>query len=263
MPVWGLFSADQWLPLVYEQLTGTQLYFNYLHLLSAPLAVWLYYRLLTARRLPMGYRALLAGFILAYAAFFSYSYLHGAAINLDSRHFRPLTLLLIPGIITWIGQYAKGWQYALALGWMCTAGYVLADFVQQKVHFHQHRLVGTHGFYSAISHGADLELLHGLDRAYADTDVLIYVTEPAIRLELPRARVMTDILRRYTADQLSARTFRGQPRELFLVLPRHLERPRREALHGSFADVGNFVVRAQGEQYVLWAGTPLKPDVNE
>ena len=56
---------------------------------------------------------------------------------------------------------------------------------------------------------------------------------------------------------------RGQPSELLLVLPRHLERPRREALHGSFADVGNFVVRAQGEQYVLWAGTPLKPDLHE
>lgn len=204
------------------------------------------------------YKALVFGFLITYLIVFAFLFVTGAPLTYEDRFFRPVGLLLIPGILKALeSRYIKSikyFGYIVILGF-CIYG-VTSFFVRNEAN-KRFNNIGLNGFtHQNISKEA-LSILHYIDANIPQSNNLFYVTSPEIALEIKRNRVMSSHADFETIEKLAEKKYRGRVNNLFVVLQeKFLKNGKAEVILNSFSDyrywdsikVGSFVICYQGNE---------------
>ncbi len=210
-----------------------------LNLLLAPIAMaaigfaWL--------RLPPEfnrYRLFVGIAVLAYGAVLVLLFVRGSAVSLEERHFRPVSLLLLVGIVH---VYSQLQSDLLRIGVTTLAVvlvlYGLTSFLNRLVSNAQKPL-DWRGLRHGIADQAALDALRRVDVVLPDGSMpLVLVTSPEISLPLRNSRSMSNHADFEEAEILGARVYRGRVGRLYvLIQTRLVENGKADIILRSFRD---------------------------
>ncbi len=148
----------------------------------------------TARRLRASHADYLR-FVLPTSAIFivllTIIFARGGALDLEDRHFRPLALILLIGVVHAVATTGGRLRMAFAGVAATSIAYGMASFVVHLGH-NFHRPLSDRGFRHAILSQPALDFLRsgGLERSGSRADSVVYVTSPEIGLEVRNARII-------------------------------------------------------------------------
>lgn len=205
------------------------------------------------------YRVVTISFFATYLAIFSFFWLTGAPVSMDDRHFRPVGLLLLPGIV---GAVAMLPRAVRLVAWAGIAALCLYGVVSFGVRWEANRVlanVGRDGFTHAIASREVVTLLQEIDERFPSGTTLVYVPSPEMSLEVRHVRVMSSHADFEPLSDLSQRRYRGRVDNLFVVLQKSFDASgKRDAILTSFRDyertrwewmaAGSFSVYFQAKQ---------------
>lgn len=177
-----------------------------------------------ARRNPdRRYLLVVAAFSLTYTlAFVALCVVHGEAM-LAPRHFRPVSLLLIPGAVGLLQSWPRRWPRRAIF-----AAGILLCLYEGGVCWRLYRMRGARLALGqdGLSHNgygrkvpqyeeSGLAMIHALDKSLPPGNNLFYITDPALSLEITRSRIL--MMEPYGG--LLKRKFRGKVDNLVVLLP--------------------------------------------
>jgi len=204
------------------------------------------------------YKALVIGFLTTYVTVFALFFVLGLPVSYGDRYFRPLGLILIPGVLEVLKSYSK--RYFKYLGYtailvFCIYG-LTSFFVRSEANKSSNN-IGLNGFTHCIISKEALSVIHYIDANIPQDNDLFYVTSPEIALEIKRNRVVSSHADFQSIEELSQTRFPGRVDNIFVVLQgKFLKNGKAEAILNSFSDyeyshweylkIGSFVVFYQG-----------------
>jgi hypothetical protein len=214
------------------------------------------------RRLPAEYaryRLLLATAAMVYVAILACISVRGGAVSPEERHFRPVSLLLLVGMVHVFANLQGRWIRGALAGFAALmALYGAASFTSHAL-ANARKPLDQRGFRQGIADQAALDFLARIDRPSADgSRPLVLVPSPEIGLGLRYARVMSNHADFETEDILRGRVYRGRVNRLYvLIQSRLVDSGKAEIVLRSFQDypldgwrsrqLGAFTVFVQGE----------------
>lgn len=165
---------------------GTRL----IHLGGAASLPALLYLIWKSRRIAPVYKSLALGMSIAYAAVFAYLYLTQTLVSQEARHFVPLGLILIPGVVQiWRESSFRILRVMLVVTALVGGVHGLRTFWLLHQQNALSKSIGSLGFAQAgISAGA-LRALRVLDDRLSHGNNLFFVPSPEIAVEIQRNRV--------------------------------------------------------------------------
>lgn len=189
------------------------------------------------------YRLLLLIFYSVSVLFFIRAYLNQAAISYESRHFRIIGLLIVPGVIHLVLKRNRFWQAAFLLTGIGMAGFSYHFFETT----HRGNLSSAHGpsgFAQGEIDQPSLTYLLDLDRR--EKNALFVFVSADVGLEIQHNRVI--ILDPYDPGT----PYRGHAGRIYLTLPASYSGESLAAMMRYFPDYQNFVCRRLSNNYLLY-----------
>jgi len=197
--------------------------------------------ILVWRRLPpeyARYRLLLTTVAVVYVAILACISVRGGAVSPEERHFRPVSLVLLVGMVHVLANLPGRWiRGALAGCAALMALYGVASFTSHAL-ANVGKPLDQRGFRHAIADHAALAFLGSIDRPAADgSRPMVLVTSPEIGLVLRHARVMSNHADFESEDTLHRRVYRGRTARLYvLIQSRLVDSGKAEIVLRSFKD---------------------------
>lgn len=181
------------------------------------------------------YACLIAGVLAAMEAFYALSVALNLDTDLNDRMFKPLGLLLVPGIIAWIVGRRRAWtaRWAAAAG----AASLLYGVASPLNRLHTIALldnVGRQGITQHVISRPALDYLHALDER-APPGSVAYLPSPEIALDVRRLRAIATHAVQKDASLLARVRYQGRAPELIvLVDQKMIDQGRAQAVLDSF-----------------------------
>lgn len=170
----------------------------------------------------LGYNALLLGFWATYFCVFSVLYMGGVGISYEERHFRPVGLIVVPGIVSLIlkTQWKNGARVALLALVTCSCLYGFGSFIK-RANRNNLSSIGAENLSHLTVSPAVLKEIHAIDEQADGTDI-ICVPSPDLALDIRRARSLIAPADIESVEVVSARRYYGKAKRLFVFLPNKL-----------------------------------------
>jgi hypothetical protein len=182
----------------------------------------------------------------------------GSKVGLEERHFRPVSLLFLVGLVQACLAYPGRW---LRGAFLIVAGlasfYGLVSFANRSAG-NLHNPLGIRGFRHTIADEGALKFLHQIDMAGPQGQMpVVLVTSPEMAAELRHARLLANQADFQSIDDLGGQVYRGRVPMLYVVVQKKLvENGKAQAILRSFVDyapdkwesrpLGAFVAFSQG-----------------
>ncbi len=240
-----------------RELLSTREVIDHLLLLPAAAAtIFMWWRLRTGHADYARFALLTAA---AVAVVFIAALMQGAAVSLEERHLRPLSMLLLVGMVeAFLGTGRRPVRMLFVGMAGLSIAYGLAAYV-----FHARTnlrdALGARGVRLHIVTGPALSYLASVDRPDTDgTQPVIYVPAPEAALELRHARIIVAHADFESEELLANRAYHGKVRRLYVLLQTALvDSGKAEIILRSFADYprDGWKKTTLGE-FVVFSSTP-------
>jgi hypothetical protein len=249
-PLLAGFSVDDMLNgLIFgsdpQQFTYTQTVFILLTL--AILSVLLIILLL--RYVPHNnYRLLIIVFYSVSILFFGYSFLKQAAISYESRHFRTMGLLIVPGVIYLVSRSKLPYQAAFII--ICGAiAYKSSKYMALINRVNQNGAHGITGLSQQFIDQPSLNYMLSLDQQ--KTNAVFVFTSADIGLEIQHHRIITlDPYDKSTEQNIAP--YNGHAGIIYLVLPSSYKSKEVSVMFKYFPGYKDFIPTRLSKNYVLY-----------
>lgn len=201
------------------------------------LTLWLFY---SVRKLTLShYQIALFCFFAVYFVTMAGLFIKGSIVSVEDRHFRPVGLLLLPGILTTLANTKTQWLKLSGIAFvaLCCIYGVFSYTVRWRQN--QQWPHGRSGISLGTISPASLEILHSLDDTLPAKSAIFYVTSPEIALEVKRQRAISSHADFESIEELRDRRYYGKVDNLIVILPRKLvHEGKAQAILESFRDYG-------------------------
>lgn len=211
-PLFGVFSLD-FLDKTYQWILG------------AVFILPVYYIILKSKNISLLYKYLLIGFIVSCICFYSFLYFLNVDVSYELRHYRIITILLIPALWLAFKEYRLGRYFIYILITRLFLINIYAFVVKLSEGINKQKSVTLSGLPSKYPNNL-IEKIHALDNLKDKGKDIFYFKndEPSIALEVRNNRVLTEdnFLNFYFNNQLkSASTlyFGYNSGEIYLIYP--------------------------------------------
>jgi hypothetical protein len=187
-------------------------------------------------------------------------WLKGSAVSLEERHFRPVSMLFLVGLVQACVADSRRWLQALFLVVVvASSAYGLLSFAN-RLKTNLHYPLGARGVRHTIANEAAVKFLHRIDVVGPHGQVpLVLVTSPEMALELRHARVIANQADFQGKDELASQVYKGRVPSIYVVVQKRLvDDGKAAAILRSFVDyapdkwvstpLGDFVAFSQGAQ---------------
>ncbi len=198
--------------------------------------------LLFARRRLAATHGAYASFATALALFYvtlmAMFYARGGPIAMEDRFYRPLSMVLLIGVVHAVAGAVNLVRLPLAAVATASVLYGVSSYFV-RLDYNGHLALGRRGFHQSELSGEGLALLNKLTRTTASADTLVYVLKPEMALELTGAGggMVRVIVSGEGEGELRRRTYKGRvPRLLVFIDDRHLADQRGDVVLKSFLD---------------------------
>lgn len=199
------------------------------------------------------YRITLVVFQVIFFLFFVTTYFLGASISYESRHFRILGLLLLPGYLELCFQMNR-WTRYIGLGVLVLAScYGVSGFVNRKIHIANNNCVGQRFTSHAIIDEETLPLLTKCVKE-SSADAAFYVTSPEIALEMGDARIIAAHTDFQSLQSLQGKQYAGTSEQLYIVLQKGLGNEKIDVILNSFVRYDKFDIHIETKRFLCFKG---------
>lgn len=162
----------------------------------------------------------------------------GGSISLEERHFRPISMLFIVGLVQACIWHPRVWVRTVFLAAAAASSlYGVAAFANRSL-ANAGNPLSLRGFRHTIADDAAVKFLRSIDRVGNPGDVpVVLVTSPEMGLEMRHARIIANQADFQSAEDLAGRVYRGRVPRLYVVVQKRLvEDGKAEAILRSFVD---------------------------
>lgn len=183
------------------------------------------------------YAGLVLGVLAAMECFYALTVALNLSTGLDDRMFKPLGILLVPGLVAWVGARHRAWAGRLVAAAGAASMLYGAVAAVNRLHtIDRIANVGRQGITQHVVSPAGLAELHRLDDTLP-TGSIIFVPSPEIALDVRRTRVISTHAVQMTSELLARQRYQGRvPALVIVVNHRMIEQGRAQAILQSFAD---------------------------
>jgi hypothetical protein len=199
------------------------------------LTLWLLFSL---RRLsPSLYQIVLFSFFAVYFVVMAGLFIKGARVSFEDRYFRPVGLLLLPGILTTLANTKTRWLKLSGIAFvaLCCIYGVFSYTVRWRQNQQSPR--GRSGISLATISPRSLNILQSLDETLPAKSAVFYVTSPEIALEVKRQRTIVSHADFQHIAELRDTSYYGKVDNLVVILSRKIVREgKAQAILESFRD---------------------------
>ena len=197
------------------------------------------------------YRLFIVVFYLSAVLFFGSAYLRQLNISYESRHFRIIGLLIVPGIIYLVSKFSRAYKFLFASVFICIA-YVSFAYLIKGFKINSLSAKGVSGITLQNIDQQSLNYISKLDLENRNA-TFVFVSND-IGLEIFHNRVITlkpidDDLKIDTDDY----TYDGYAGPLYIVLPESYNGPKEKMIMKSFPGYTGFNLSMLSPNYVLYA----------
>ena len=203
------------------------------------------------------YKMTLIGFFMVYFTFLTVLYFRGAHISYEWRHFRPLGLLFLPGILHLFfrNKDLKASKVFFSLFLIGMSLYGLVEYVNGKIQLKNTQAFSKDGFFQRTLDKEALGYLHQLDESLPHGNNLFYVTSPEMALDIRNNRWMASLADYEPMEMLKGRAYFGTTDHLYLFLQKKfMTNGKEKVILGSFRDYGNFKVISETSCFKVYQG---------
>jgi len=161
------------------------------------------------------YRLFIITFYSISILFFGYSYLRQSVISYESRHFRIIGLLIVPGVIYGVSRSKLYWQAAFLLISIIIAAKSI-QFTVNMFSANSHNVIGASGFSLPTIDQPSLDCIRKLDRQ--NTNAIFAVSSGDVGLEILHNRLIElDDYDENTEHDMTP--YKGHAGPVYLLLP--------------------------------------------
>ncbi|MFI5136868.1 MAG: hypothetical protein ACHQIM_03515, partial [Sphingobacteriales bacterium] len=202
------------------------------------------------------YRLFLFVFYLTSVLFFGLSYLRQLDISMESRHFRIIGILIVPGLMVWVARFKPVFRFLFVLVFAGIAIHSFSYLINgYKVNSTYAK--GTTGIAQPNIDQASLDQILKLDKEKRNI-MFIFIGDD-IGLELKNNRFATlppirDDLKIKTDDY----RYEGFAGPLYIILPENYRGAKEEMIVQSFPGYAGFNVTMLSKNFVLYEGLKKK-----
>ncbi len=199
------------------------------------------------------YRLFLAVFYLVSLLFFGFSYLHQLNISYESRHFRILGILILPGLIYLASSVKPVFKWLLLLIF-AAIGYTSFSFVTKGFIADSRAARGTSGITQPFIDQQSLNQVMKLDRENKNALFVFISADLSLEIQNNRYIVLSPIGDNLTinTDDYTCKGFAGP---LFIVLPESYNGPKEKMIMKSFPGYAGWNISMLSNDYVLYHAT--------
>ena len=197
------------------------------------------------------YRLFLIVFYIAAILFFGFSYLWQLNISYESRHFRIIGLLIVPGVIYLAGKFKPPGKFLFALVFAAIA-YTSFAYLVKGFEINNMDARGTSGVAQPNIDQQSLNYIMKLDRENRSA-IFVFVSND-IGLEIFHNRIIT--LKPIDDDliiDMDDYRYEGFAGPLYIVLPETYNGPKEKMIMKSFPGYAGWNLSMLSNNYVLYA----------
>ncbi|MFD0795028.1 hypothetical protein ACFQZX_15510 [Mucilaginibacter litoreus] len=222
----------------------------------ALLSVWLVYAI--SKRMPDNrYNVLLVIFYIVAVLFFGASYLQRKDISYESRHFRVIGLLIIPGTVYLFSRFKRVYQYAFGVLILFISFFTLRFYILSYIALKTDTARGTSGIAQQFIDQASLDYITMLDKR--SQDALFVFFSPDLGLEIKQNRIITlEPLNGDISIDMEDYLHKGHAGPIYILMPHEYIGIRASVILKAFPGYKGFSLKELSDDYVLYFATQAR-----
>lgn len=186
--------------------------------------------------------------------FFGSAFMRKLSISYESRHFRIVGLLIIPGTLYLFSRYKMVYRAALALAVLIIAIFSVKFYINGQKGLHEYTAYGTSGIGQQFIDQPSLNYIKMLDDRHRDAIFVFFSAD--LGLEIRHNRIITlDALNSNLNINQDDYLHKGHAGPLYIVMPAYYTGIRANIILKSFPGYKGFSLKELSDNYVLYFAT--------
>lgn len=225
-------------------------------ILLAILSIGLMYAICT--RVPdKRYKAIMIIFYGVSLVFFGQAFMRKLDISYESRHFRIIGLLIIPGTLYLFSNYKAVYRVVLGLGIVVIAFFTAKFYTEGSYGLRHYMAYGTSGIGQQFIDQQSLDYIKLLDDKHKDAIFVFF--SPDLGLEVRHNRIITlDALNKDINIDFDQYQHKGHAGPIFILMPHDYIGIRANVILKSFPGYKGFSLKELTDNYVLYFATEAR-----